>query len=139
MPLPTNLTSNEVKNASGTEVEFTRIESPGRAVIFAQVDESPALQHRLKVSHIESGSGLKERRRSAVRIDKSSISTVDSSTPVTTSAVFYIDAPVGALLTNAEMKAVIAEMTSFIATLGTNTLLYDGTGNGAAALLAGSL
>jgi hypothetical protein len=37
------------------------------------------------------------------------------------------------------MKAVIAEMTSFIATLGTNTLLYDGTGNGAAALLAGSL
>jgi hypothetical protein len=137
--LAANLLTNEVKNASGTEVEFNRLETPGRAAIFAQVGESPALQHRLKVSHQETGTGTAKRRKSMTRVDKTSISTVDSTTPVTTLAVFYIDAPVGALLTNAEMKAVIAELTSFLATLGTNTFLYDGTGTGAAALLDGTL
>jgi hypothetical protein len=137
--LAANLLTNEVKNASGAEVEMNRLETPGRAAIFAQVGESPALQHRLKVSHQETGTGIAKRRKSMTRVDKTSISTVDSVTPVTTSAVFYIDAPVGALLTNAEMKAVIAELTSFLATLGTNTFLYDGTGTGAAALLDGTL
>jgi len=137
--LSNTLNTNEVKNAAGTEVEFTRIRSDGRSTVFAQIAESPSLQHRLSISHEETGSGIKARRRSKHRIDKTSISSVDSVTPVTTSFYCVLDAPIGALSSNAEMKTVIAELTSFLATLGTNTFLYDGTGTGAAALLDGSI
>lgn len=133
------LNTNQVKNSAGTEVEFQSLEVLGRKKVFAKVGESPALPHRLSISHTESGSGLKQRRRSAIRVDITSISTVDNVTPVVSSAVGYIDAPVGATLTNAEVANALAELSSFISTLGTNTHLYDGTGNGAAALLSGSL
>lgn len=137
--LSNTLNTNEIKNAGGTEVEFSRISTVGRKTEFAQISETPSLPHRLTVSHVESGSGINLRRRSLIRIDKTSISTVDSETPVTTSAYIVLDAPVGALTTTAEMAASIAELTSFVATLGTSTFLYDGTGNGAAALLQGGL
>lgn len=139
MALSNTLNTNEVKNASGTEVEFTRISTEARETVFAQVGEVPSLPHRLSVKHMETGSGMKKRRRSAIRVDKTVISGVDASTSVTPFAVLYIDAPVGALASSTEMANVLAEVLSFAATLGTNTHLYDGTGTGSAALLAGSV
>jgi len=133
------LVTNQVKNAAGTEVEFQGIDSVGRRKVFAKVGEVPSLQHRLTVSHQESGSGFKLRRRSMIRVDITSISTVDSVTPVTSSAVLYIDAPVGAILAMTEPANALAEVGSLVHTLASNTHLYDGTGNGAVALLGGTL
>ena len=137
--LSNTLNTNEVKDNAGTEVEFSRLSVSDRSTVFSQITETPSLPHRLSISHAESGSGITKRRRSLVRIDKTSISGVDSSTPVTTSAYVVLDAPVGALTSSTEMAKVLAELTSFVATSATSTFVYDGTGNGAAALLNGGL
>jgi hypothetical protein len=138
--LSNSLVTNEVKNSSGTEVEFSRIAISDRATEFQMVSELPSSPHRLKISHLESGTGLNRRRRSLVRFDKTVISSVDSETPVTVSAYAVLDSPVGALTANTEPTHVLAELMSFLASLGASTtILYDGTGNGAAALLAGGL
>lgn len=138
--LSNTLNTNEVKNSAGTEVEFTRLSTSGRSTVFAQISESPSAPHRLTISHQETGSGLKQRRRSVVRVDKTTISGVDSVTPITTSAYMVLDYPVGASSTSAEAAHVIAELTSFCASLGASTtILYDGTGNGASSLINGGL
>lgn len=138
--LSNTLNTNEVKNSSGTEVEFSRIAISDRATEFAQVGEAPSAMHRLKISHLEIGAGINKRRRGLVRFDKTVISSVDNVTPVTVSAYIVLDSPVGGLATNAEPAHVLAELMSFVASLGaTTTILYDGTGNGAAALLSGGL
>jgi hypothetical protein len=65
---------------------------------------------------------------------------VDSVTPLTVSAYAVLDAPVGGLAANTEMANALAELMSFMASLGASTtILYDCTGNGAKTLLAGSL
>lgn len=138
--LSNTLNTNEVKGSAGTEIEFQRLATNSRSTEFGVITESPYLPHRLKISHLESGTGLKLRRRSVVRIDKTVVSTVDNLTPVTVSAYLVLDAPIGALTTNAEMANVIAEILSFCATTGAaTTVLFDCTGNGAAALLNGGL
>lgn len=138
--LSNTLNTNEVKNSTGAEVEFSRQSTSDRKTVFSQVGESPSLPHRLSISHQETGVGLKLRRRSVVRIDKTVISPVDDVTPVTVSAYIVLDLPLGALETFAEPTHVIAELLSFCASLGaTTTILYDGTGNGAAALINGGL
>jgi len=138
--LSNTLNTNEVKDSAGVEVEFTRIKSSDRDTEFAKISESPALPHRLKVSHQETGLGFKRRRRSVVRFDKTSMSTVDSVTPVTTSAYLVCDAPVGAITTTAELVHVIANLLSFVGTTGAaTTVLFDGTGNGAKCLTTGEL
>lgn len=138
--LANTLNTNEVKNSAGTEVEFQRLSTNGRSTEFGVITELPYLPHRLKVSHLESSSGIKLRRRSVVRVDKTVLSTVDTTTPVTVSAYMVLDAPIGAVTTTAEMANVIAELTSFCATTGAGTtVLFDGSGNGAAALLSGGL
>lgn len=137
--LSNTLNTNEVKDAAGAEVEFSRLSVSDRATVFAKVSESPSAPHRLSISHQEINVGLKKRRRSVVRIDKTVISTVDSVTPVTVSAYVVLDAPVGALTASTEFANVLAELSSFGFTLASSTLLYDGTGNGAAALLQGGL
>jgi len=138
--LSNTLVTNEIKNSAGTEVEFSRQESVGRKTVFAQVGEVPSLQHRLTISHQESGVGMKLRRRSMVRFDKTTLSGVDTVTPITTSAYIVLDHPIGASSSNAEAANVIAELLSFCASLGASTtILYDGTGNGAVTLLTGGL
>jgi hypothetical protein len=138
--LSNTLNTNEVKKADGTEVEFSRISISDRSTIFAMVAELPSSPHRLLISHQESGSGLSKRRRSLVRFDKTVISSVDSETPVVDSAYIVKDTPVGALTVNTEPTNVLAELLSFCASLGASTtILYDGTGNGATALLSGGL
>jgi len=138
--LSNTLNTNEVKGHDAAEVELQRIDTLGRSTVFAKIAETPSAQHRLTIKHQETGAGSKLRRRSLIRVDVTSISTVDSVTPVTTSAYLVLDAPVGALLADTEMKRVLAELGSFCYTLtGTATFLYDGTGNGCQALLTGGL
>lgn len=138
--LSNTLNTNEVKNSAGTEVEFSRLSTKDRSTEFAQISESPALPHRLMISHQETGTGLRARRRSVVRVNKTTLSSVDSVTPVTSSAYLVLDAPVGALTSMSEPTNVIAELLSFCATTGAaTTVLFDGTGNGASALISGGL
>jgi hypothetical protein len=138
--LSNSLNTNEIKNSGGTEIEFSRLSTSDRQTVFSQVAETPSAPHRLTIAHQETGSGMKLRRRSVVRFDKTVTSGVDSVTPITVSAYAVLDFPVGASTTAAEAANVIAELMSFLASLGASTtILYDGTGNGAAALLNGSL
>jgi hypothetical protein len=138
--LSNTLNTNEIKNSAGTEVEFTRLSINDRETIFAMISESPSLQHRLSISHQEIGSGFNRRRRSKVRVDKTTLSTVDLVTPVTSSVYTVGDFPIGALTAMTEPTHVIAELNSFMASLGASTtILYDGTGNGAVVLLTGGL
>jgi len=138
--LSNTLNTNEIKNSTGAEVEFTRMSTEGRETEFKQVAESPSLTHRLKIKHQESGKLINLRRRSVVRFEKRVMRTVDTTLPVTISAYAVLDAPVGALTANTEMVHVLAELMSFCASLGASTtILYDGTGNGAVTLLQGDL
>lgn len=138
--LANTLNTNEIKNAAGAEVEFSRLQTSDRTTTFAQIAETYSLPHRLNISHQESGAGLKKRRRSVVRIDKTVISPVDLVTPVTISAYCVVDIPVGAINTTSEVSNALAELMSFLASTGaTTTILYDCTGNGAVALVSGGL
>nr|QDH88900.1 MAG: hypothetical protein H1Rhizo25555_000002 [Leviviridae sp.] len=136
--LPTNLNTNEVKNSAGTEVEFSRLSTLDRSVTFAQVSETPNLPHRLKVSHLETGTGTALRRRSVARFDKTV--TGASGAPRTISAYAVLDIPQGDIGALSEVANVVAELNSFLSTTGAGTtVLFDGTGYGTAALINGSL
>lgn len=138
--LSNTLNTNEIKKADGSEVEFTRLSIGDRQTVFGQIAESYSAPYRLSIKHQETGSGLKKRRRSVVRVDKTSISTVDNATPVVCSAYLVCDIPIGAVTTNAEAAQVLANVLSFCATTGAGTtVLFDGTGNGAVSLLNGSI
>jgi hypothetical protein len=138
--LSNTLNTNEIKNSAGTEVEFSRLSTSDRSTVFAQIAETPSLPHRLSIQHSETGSGIKKRRRSVVRFDKTTLSGVDAVTPITTSAYLVLDFPVGGAASAVEATHVMAELLSFCASLGASTtILYDGTGNGATALLQGGL
>jgi hypothetical protein len=142
MSLSNTLSSNEVKNAAGTGISLSSLgDGPTpRSVVFGKTVEDYALPLRLTIQHVESGAGLKKRRRSVLRFDETVISTVDSATPVTGSVYIVADAPIGALLANTPMANLIAYVLSLTATTGAgSTVLFDGSGNGAKALLNGSL
>jgi hypothetical protein len=136
--LSNTLNTNEIKDRSGTEVEFQRISQNGRSTEFAQITETPIAPHRLKISHLESGASTNKRRRSVVRFDKT-VTGADS-LPVTVSAYAVLDIPIGDLSVYDEAKNVLAELMSFCASLGASTtILYDCTGNGAVSLVTGGL
>jgi len=138
--LSNTLNTNEIKNSAGTEVEFSRLSVGDRKTEFAQISETPSRPHRLNIAHQETGAGIKKVRRSVVRFDKTVMSDVDATLPVVCSAYCVVVTPVGALTTNAEPANTVAELISFMASLGASTtILYDGTGNGAAACLSGGL
>jgi len=137
--LSNTLDSNEVKNAANSEVEFQALSIGDRQRVYGQVSETPSAPHRLSVKHTETGLGIKHRRRSLIRVDKTVISSVDNVTPVTASAYIVLDAPVGALTAATELANVLAELGSFVYTTDGATLLHNGTGNGAAALLTGGI
>jgi hypothetical protein len=74
------------------------------------------------------------------RFDYTVISDVDSITPVTASAYAVTDTPIGAVTTNDAAALALANLMSFLSTTGAGTtVLFDGTGSGAVALLNGSL
>lgn len=138
--LSNTLNTNEIKNSAGTEVEFSRLQTSQRETVFSQISEVPSQPHRLTIKHQESGKDLGLRRRSLVRFDKTVISGVEAGLPITVSAYMVLDAPIGAMSSIAEATNVVAELLSFCATTGAaTTVLFDGTGNGATALLTGGL
>lgn len=138
--LPNTLNTNEVKNASGVEQEFQRLKQSDQSTEFGLITELPYTPHRLKISHSTTGTGASSRRRSMVRIDKSSVSGVDATKVITNSAYIVLDTPTGLSLNSDEAKTVIANLMSFVASTGaTTTILFDGSGNGAQALLTGGL
>jgi len=136
--LPTNLTTNEVKDSAGTEVEFLRLSTDARTLIFAKNGEAPNQPYRLKVSHQESGTGKGLRRRSLVRFDIP-VTGVDAS--IETVSVYAVaDIPVGNISDLTVPTKAIAHLNSLLSTTGAaNTVLFDGTGYGSSALINGSL
>jgi len=138
--LSTTLVTNEVKDSTGAEVEFQSLSFSDRQHVYAKSGETPSLPYRITISHQESGKSMKLRRRSVIRVDKTTISGVDDVTPITTSAYIVLDHPTGASETNAEAAHVLANLLSFCATTGAGTtVLFDGTGTGSAALLSGAV
>lgn len=138
MALVLVLNTNEVKDAAGVEVEFTHRNAEGRKHLYQKIGESPSAPHRLGINHSETGAGLKARRRSVVRFDKTFTSQVDAVTPVVASAYVVVDLPVGHMTTSAEAANVLANAMSFVCTTGAGTtVLFDGTGTGAKCLLNG--
>jgi len=138
--LPTTLNTNEVKNAAGTEVEFSRRRTAESLVEFAASTEVPSKPHRITVSQSEISEGTARRRRTLVRIDKSFAGEVDSTAIVKGSAYVVADLPVGAMNTTTEFANILAELLSLCASQGASTtILYDGTGYGAAACINGTL
>jgi hypothetical protein len=136
--LPTNLVTNEVKNAAGTEVEFLRLSTLDRTVTFAQSGEVPNLPHRIKISHLETGEGSEMVRRSVTRVDKTITGVSGKPRPISFYQVAVI--PVGDIANLTEATNVAAELNSFCSTTGAaTTVLFDGTGFGTAALLNGSM
>jgi hypothetical protein len=142
--LPTNLNTNEVKNASGTEVEFNRYTNgPGPLVVYKSTAEGPSTTHRITFSHKEIGDGAVKRRRSVVRVDK--VIDIDSDAgngvqPAKISAYMVVDLPVGLMADFSQATEVVANLISLVASKGTSTtILYDCSGYGADALINGSL
>lgn len=140
MPLPTNLTTNEVKDSGGIENEFNRLAALDRKVIFARNGEVPNSPHRITVSHSEIGAGISARRRSVVRVDRVDVGGMDADKPVSFSAYCVVDIPIGNITNYDTAKNVLANLMSLLATTGAGTtVLFDCTGYGAAALINGSL
>jgi len=133
------LVTNEVKGTAGTEIEFQRLSTEGRSTEFAKVGELPGNFHRLIVSHQEVGTGASRRRRSRIAFELTALG-ADGVTPVKNSAYIVIDIPIGNLTTYDDTKTVLANLMSLLATTGAaTTVLFDCTGNGAKALIDGSL
>jgi len=138
--LPTTLNTNEVKDAAGAEIEFQRRFTDQSSLEFAKVGEAPYAPHRLLISHLESGVGIKLRRRSRIGFRIVHASDVDTALLVQTNGYVVLDSPIGAITTTAVPAKCLANLWSFCASLGASTtILYDGTGNGSVALLQGSL
>lgn len=136
--LSNTLNTNEVKNAAGTECEFSRLSTNGRQTEFALIGETLNAPYRLKVSHQEIGSGVSLRRRSNVRFDK--VVTGVSLLPRKISGYVVLDVPIGDLSATTEVKNVIANLLSFCATTGAGTtVLFDCSGLGADCLVNGGL
>lgn len=138
--LPTNLTTNEIRDAASAEVEFLAYSRTNREVIYQVANELPNAPFRLKYSHLESGKGLNKRRRSLLRFDKSFVSEVDTSLIAAGSCYIVLDLPIGHMLDFDEAKSLTAATMSAFAFSGVGTtMLFDSTGYGAAALVNGTL
>lgn len=137
--LANTLNTNEVKDSTGAEVEFTRLSTgPGRNTEFAKVGETYSLPYRLTISHEEIGSGSAARRRSKIGFSKAVVGTSGE----TRKCLCYLvlDAPIGDMSTSTEVKNVIANLMSLVSTTGAaTTVLFDCTGNGALVLTNGDL
>lgn len=134
--LQTNLTTNEVKDSAGAEIEFNRVQSDP-FVLFAKAAENPSQPYRLKVSHQETGSGSAKRRRSLVRFDVP-VTGVDGKIE-NVAAYAVLDIPVGNIAALTVPTTAMAHLNSFLSTTGAaTTVLFDGTGSGTAALINGT-
>lgn len=141
MPFADTLNTNQIRNAAGAEVEFQHLlTGPGRVKVYAQTGETPSLRHRFTIQHREVGTGLRTVRQSNLKIDKDVVSQVNAVDTARITVSLRLDAPIGHLTSTTELANVLAEMATALATKGDvgATLLTDGTGYGAAALINGS-
>jgi hypothetical protein len=138
--LANTLVTNEIKNASGVEIEFQRTKQGEGWSEYAQIGELPSQPHRMRISHQETGSGVNRRRRSVVRFDRTYQSYYDTTRFVKDSAYIVIDRSIGDQSDDAWPKLLLANIMSFCATTGAGTtVLFDGTGTGASNLLSGGI
>jgi hypothetical protein len=138
--LSDSLVTNEIKNAAGTEIEFSRRSQGVNETEYYALSEGATTEHTMRIKHAVSGTGRNKVQSSAIRFDKTVISTVDLITPCIHSFYFVLKSPIGLMLAKDESKNVIAEGMSFLASLGANTtILYDCSGNGALSLINRSL
>lgn len=140
--LPAALTTNEVKNASGTEVEFEFKKEEGSERIYALKGENPSSPQRIHFRYQETGKEgtVGRRRRSNLHITVQKPSEVDGVTPCVGKFDGTLDVPIGHMTTNDLAKLLIAYANSLLATNGAGTsVLFDGTGTAAAALINGTL
>jgi hypothetical protein len=136
--LPNNLTTNEVKDAAGSEVEYLRQSTDQRKLVFAKSGAAPNAPDTITVSHSEVGVGVKARRRSMLRVDL----TADGASGVatTSSAYVVVDFPVGDSDDTTQFKATLARLISILASDGSDTSVkFDCTGTGADSLVNGTL
>jgi len=138
--LSNTLNTNQVKDSTGAEVEFERMLTNERTSVFQKIGMQEALPHKMSIAHQESGTGMKRRRRSAFRVDLTSISGVDSVTPITDSAYIVLDRAVGASTSDTAATNVLANLLSAVASDGSDsTIKFNGTGTFASALIKGTL
>jgi hypothetical protein len=138
--LANSLNTNEIKNATALENEFQRIKLGDGRTEFARIGESPALPHRLIVSHLEVGTGVARRRRSVTEFNSTQASVWDGTKFVKDRVYIVVDRSIGAQSDDGTPKLLLANLGSFMFTLGgTSTFLYDGTGTGSANLLSGGV
>lgn len=132
--LSDTLVTNEVKNAAGSEVEFERVSIIGSTKVYKAKAEVIGFPHRITLSHARSGKGNSVVRRSLLRFDKTVEDSVTGQADVV-SAYIVLTIPERNSGAAAAAADLMAELGSLTNTLATNTFLYDGTGNGAAALI----
>lgn len=138
--LSNTLNTNQVKDSTGAEVEFERISTNERTSAFQKIGMQESLPHKMSIAHQESGTGMKRRRRSAFRVDLTTISGVDSVTPITDSAYIVLDRAVGASTNDTAATNVLANLLSAVASDGSDsTIKFNGTGTFASALIKGTL
>lgn len=136
--LPTSLLTNEVKDRSGTEIEFEYRSKEGRTMLYRKKNDNPANGTFLKVSHLENGSGFGRVRRSRVGVDVGF--TGKSGKPCVAQCYKIFVVPEGELEDYNVISDASAMLDSFCATTGAaTTVLFDGSGNGDSAGINGTL
>jgi hypothetical protein len=136
--LPLNLTTNEVKNSAGTEVEFDRQEANGRLVKYTKKGAPPNLDNTISVSHTVLGTGVDERRRTAILgyLEVTGASGVKRIIRVN----HTYDIPIGDIANYTDVITLDAQVGSFTYLDGTGTtFLFAGTGVGASAAVNGTV
>lgn len=145
MSLPTNLTTNEVKNAAGVEIEFNRLgalSSNPRSLEFAYASEQPARPFRMAWAHQELGTERARIRQSVQKTNYTVPTTnlVDTTRSTTVTVQTKVTVPIGNLTSLADVKDAVAAHVSALASRGADsTILFNCTGVGAEALVNGSL
>lgn len=136
--LPLNLTTNEVKNSSGTETEFNRIKANDRLVTYSLAGAPPNLDTTLSVSHTVLGTGVDERRRTAVLGYKEVTGASGEKRIIRVNHTY--DIPIGDIASYTDVITLDAQVGSFVYLDGTGTtFLFAGGGTGASAAVNGTV
>jgi hypothetical protein len=129
MPLPTNLNTNEVRNASGTEQEFLFHKDGDNSREWRKSGGSPSLIESLLVQHEEVGKLANLQRRSNFKTKLTFLSETDSVTMKDIVISTTVLVPSGHLSSMTKVILAAAYHGSALSGNGTvNVLTYDGSG-----------
>jgi len=137
--LPDTLNTNQVRTSAGVEVELQLTLNEGRLKQWEKFPAVPSKPIKLVVQHQVISKDFKERRRSKIGVAIRHASEVDPTILVDSQAYIVIDTPQGAMNTTTVLADSIAMLLSFVGTTDGTTLLLNGNGNGAQALLNGAM